>query len=158
VTIDILPPGAGAGFATIPSGHSEREGFCLYAVLDSATGHLIGFGYGFTGRPRQAWRDGLAAAMGAVASEQWLAGHFEFAEFGVLPMWRRRGAGRQLHDCLLDHVPHRRAVLTVREGNQPARRFYERRGWQALYHDFFAPSGRGPYIVMGWESTGARGA
>jgi len=156
--IDTLPPGAGAGFATMLSGQSEREGFCLYAALDSANGPLIGFGYGFTGRPGQPWRDSLAAAMGDVASEQWLNGYFEFAEFGVLPLWRRRGVGGRLHDCLLDHVPHRRAVLTVREGNRPARRFYERRGWLALYHDFFAPSGRGPYIVMGRELTGARGA
>lgn len=155
--IYIPPPGARAGFATMLAGQSEREGFCLYAARDSANGSLIGFGYGFTGQPGQPWRDSLAAVMGDVASELWLTGYFEFAEFGVLPAWRRRGVGGRLHDCLFNHVPHRRAVLTVREGNQPARRFYERRGWLALYHDFFAPSGRGPYIVMGRELAGTRG-
>ncbi len=66
--------------------------------------------------------------MGDAASEQWLTGYFEFAAFGMLPLWRRRGAGGQVHDRPLEHVRHRRVVLTVREGNRPARRFYQRRG------------------------------
>jgi len=51
--IYILPPGAGAGFAIMLSGHSEREGFCLYAALDHANGHLTGRGcLRFTALPR----------------------------------------------------------------------------------------------------------
>ncbi len=146
-----LPPAAGPRFAAMLTEHAAREGFRLCAALDDESGQLLGFGYGFTGQPGQAWRDGLAAALSAAAGEAWLTGHFEFAEFGVIPARRRQGIGGRLHDAIFSGLPHRRAALTVRKDQQPARQFYDRRGWVALYRDFFTPSGRGPYVVMGRE-------
>ena len=146
-----LRPEVGPRFAAMLAEHAARQGFRICAALDGASGQLVGFGYGFTGQPGQPFRDALAAAMGPVAAEQWLTGHFEFAEFGVIPARRRQGIGGRLHDALFSGLPHRRAVLTMRTGQQPAREFYEGRGWVTLYHDFFAPSGSGPYVVMGHE-------
>lgn len=145
------PPGAGARFADMLMEQSRRDGFRLRAALDRADNGLVAFGYGFTGQPGQPWRDSLAAAMGAEVGGRWLRDYFEFAEFGVVPAWRRHGVSGRLYDSVFGDVPHRRAVLTVREGNEPARHFYERRGWVELHHGFFAPSGRGPYTVMGRE-------
>jgi ribosomal protein S18 acetylase RimI-like enzyme len=150
-----LTPGGEAGFAAILTEHSQREGFRLCAAFDRESTQLVGFGYGFTGGPGQYWRDALAGAMGPEAAEQWLTGHFEFAEFGIVPTMQRRGIGTRVYASLFDGMPHRRAVLTVRTENQPARRFYERNGWEALYRDFFAPEGHGPYIIMGRELSGA---
>ena len=150
-----LAPGTEAGFATILTEHSQREGFRLCAALDWEGARLVGFGYGFTGWPGQSWRDALAGAMGPEAAARWLTGHFEFAEFGIVPPMQRRGIGTRIYESLFNGLPHGRAILTVRTENQPARRFYELQGWVALYHDFFAPEGHGPYIIMGREFVSA---
>ena len=149
-----LTPGTEAGFATILTEHSQREGFRLCAAFDRESARLVGFGYGFTGWPGQSWRDALAGAMGPEAAARWLTGHFEFAEFGIVPPMQRRGIGTRIYESLFNGLPHGRAILTVRTQNQPARRFYDRQGWVALYHDFFAPEGHGPYIIMGSEFAG----
>ncbi len=145
-----LPLDAGSGFAPMLTEHAQRVGFRL-CVAYGAQGGLVGFGYGFVGQPGQAWRDGLAAALGPTATAYWLSNYFEFAEFGVIPEARRRGVAGRLYDALFSALPFPRGVLTVRESNLPARRFYESRGWQPLHQDFYAPSGRGPYIIMGRE-------
>ncbi len=82
-----LPLLAGPGFTAMLTEHAAREGFRLCAALGEQTRQMVGFGYGFTGLPGQPYRDALADAMGSEASEQRLIGHFEFAEFGVLPEW-----------------------------------------------------------------------
>lgn len=150
-----LPPAAGPRFAANLREQLTWDGVHLCDAFGEDEAGMIGFGYGFTGRPGQAWRDGLAAAMESALSAVWLMEYFEFAEFGVLPDWRGRGVGSQIHDRLLVSLPHRHAVLTVRQGNQVARAFYERRGWVALEHDFVPASGRGRYVIMGHELSRA---
>jgi len=151
-----LPTNTGPRFATMLVEHATRAGFRLCLAIDHEQEQPVGFGYGFTGQPGQAWRDSLAAAMGAELARQWLRDYFEFAEFGVIPAWRQRGVGGRLHDTVLRDLPHRRAVLTVRQSNETARAFYARRGWVALYDGFYALSGRGPYVVMGRELAAVR--
>ena len=148
-----LPRAAGPRFDAMLAEHAAREGFRLCVAMPEEDGLCIGFGYGFTGQPGQAWRDSLAMAMSDELSELWLRGYFEFAEFGVIPAYRQRGVGGRLHDAVFRGLPHRRAVLTVRQGNATARAFYEQRGWLALHDDFYASSGRGPYVMMGRELT-----
>jgi ribosomal protein S18 acetylase RimI-like enzyme len=144
-----MPRGSASGFDSMVTEHSRREGFRLCAAFDEKSDRLVGFAYGFTGYPGQPWRDSLASAMGPEAAKLWLIGHFEFAEFGVISRVRRRGIGTRLCRTLFSDLPHSRAVLTVREANEPARRFYEKRNWIVLHQGFFAQSGRGPYVVMG---------
>jgi ribosomal protein S18 acetylase RimI-like enzyme len=144
-----MPAGSGDGFCPFLVEHSQRKGFRLCAAVDEVHDQLVGFGYGFTGQPGQVWRDSMAKAVGAEMAAKWLTGHFEFAEFGVIPSLRRRGIGTRLYDAVFCGLPHRTAVLTVREENVPATAFYDRFGWQALYQGFFSQSGRGPYTIFG---------
>jgi ribosomal protein S18 acetylase RimI-like enzyme len=146
-----LPLAAGPRFGAMLAEHARREGFRLCLATAQEKGPCIGFSYGFTGQRGQAWRDSLAAAMSDELTEAWLRDYFEFAEFGAIPVYRQRGVGGRLHDAVFRGLPHRRAVLTVRQENAIARAFYERRGWLALHDDFYAPSGRGPYVIMGHE-------
>jgi ribosomal protein S18 acetylase RimI-like enzyme len=144
-----IPAGGGEGFVPFLIEHSQREGFQLCAAIDRDSGQMIGFGYGFTGYQGQTWRDSLAEAVGVEMAASWLTGHFEFAEFGVIPTRRRYGIGTQLYKALFSGLPQERAILTVREENEPARRFYDKQRWQVLYEGFFTQTGRGPYIIMG---------
>jgi ribosomal protein S18 acetylase RimI-like enzyme len=143
-----IPRGEG-GFRPALAAHATRDGFRLCAASDTNDGRMLGFGYGFTGRPGQLWRDEMARAVPQHVADEWLDGHFEFAEFGVIPSARRRGIGTLLHAAVFDGLPHRRAVLTVREGNAPAIAFYKRHGWRTLHEGFVAAEGHGPYVIMG---------
>ena len=108
---------------------------------------MIGFAYGFTGMPGQDWRDMMAEAAGEEIAERWMIGHFEFAEFGVVPAARRQGVGTRLYHELFSGVANPHALLTVVTYNEPALEFYKRRGWELLL-DHFEVSGHGPYRIM----------
>ena len=151
-------PGVEAEFGTLLQEHSQREGFRFYVAMVVESNEFIGLAYGFTGQPGQPWRDSLADNLGVEKAVHWLIGHFEFAEFGVLPGMRRRGIGTRLYDTLFSDLAQHHAILTVRASNQIAYHFYLRRGWQVLHDHFIAPSGRGPYLIMGLELTPPRPA
>ena len=136
-----------ASFLDVLRVHGSRAGFTGRAAWRGAV--LIGFAYGFTGLPGQTWRDEMASHLGVDVATQWTKGHFEFAQFGVVTTERRHGIGGRLHDELLAAVPHRRAVLTVIETNEPARAFYSNRRWQELGSGFVTTGGNGPYVIMG---------
>jgi ribosomal protein S18 acetylase RimI-like enzyme len=144
-----MSPGGGDGFGPFLLEHTQRAGFRLCAAVDQERNRMVGFCYGFTGLPGQPWRDDMAQVVGAEITVKWLMGHFEFAEFGIIPTLRRRGIGSRLYEELFHGLPHQRSVLTVREENRPARGFYAKHGWEVLYDAFFAISGRGPYTIMG---------
>jgi ribosomal protein S18 acetylase RimI-like enzyme len=133
-----------AGFVAL---HTSRPGFrCIVAEGDDC---VIGFGYGFTGRPGQPWRDQLAAAMEPDITAEWLDGHFEFAEFAVRPDRQRDGVGSAIYAALVAGLENDRGVLTVIAHNAPAIAFYQNLGWQVLHRGFVACGGHGPYLVMG---------
>ena len=136
-----------AAFLDVLRVHASRVGFTGRVAWRDAV--LVGFAYGFTGRPGQTWRDEMASHLGADVATQWLEGHFEFAQLGVVTTERRHGIGGRIHDELLTAVPHRRAVLTVIEANEPARAFYSNRRWQELGSGFVTTGGNGPYVIMG---------
>ncbi len=142
---------AGPPFADGLLERSQREGFKLCAAYDDQRGELVGLAYGFTGLPGQMWTDAMAEALEPTVAEEWLDRHFEFAEFGVMQARQGAGIGARLHDALFADLPQRRAVLTVRTRQQPARGFYERRGWITLHQDFYSTTGRGPYCIMGLD-------
>lgn len=114
------------------SRHSDREGFrCRVAV--NADGTVLGFGYGYTGQPGQWWSDQATGALEPDVADEWVGGHFELVELGVLPAGRGRGLGTRLHDDLLDGLPHERALLSTSDNDtDPGRRLYAKRGWQEL--------------------------
>lgn len=126
--------------------HSQRPGFRLCAA-SAADGSMIGFAYGFTGLPGQAWRDRMAEAVGEELAGKWMNGHFEFAEFGVVPEERRQGVGTRLYDQLFGGVANPHALLTVVTHNEPALEFYRSTGWELLLDHFEVP-GHGPYKIL----------
>ncbi|MDJ0959403.1 MAG: GNAT family N-acetyltransferase [Acidimicrobiia bacterium] len=145
----------GYGYSLELIGYSRRDGFRLAAAFDDDDDRVLGFGLGFTGLAGQIWTDSLAAAMDPGVSNEWLGGHFEFAQFGVVPDMRRRGVATDVYEVLFADLPHDRGILTVIETNVPARTFYEAHGWTTVHRDFYSPSGLGPYRVMGKQLHGA---
>ena len=110
--------------------HRSREGFRL--VTAHHLGGVVGFAYGYTGEHGQYWSDWVAKELGPVADE-WVGGHFEFTELGVLPAFRGCGIGGALHDALLHGLSHSRALLgTFARLEDPAGALYSRRGWKTL--------------------------
>lgn len=143
------PRGAAVKVPAALAEHADRPGFKLVTVRDRRTASTLGFAYGFTGEPGQTWRDAMAEAAGESVAAGWFDGHFEFAEFGVVPELRRSGVGTALYDHLFADLPHTHAVLTVRDSNVAGRTFYHRLRWQVLHEPFVSPSGNGPYVIMG---------
>ncbi|HZC25892.1 MAG TPA: GNAT family N-acetyltransferase [Actinopolymorphaceae bacterium] len=111
--------------------HAERAGFRL--VLARTAAGPVGFAYGYTGGPGQWWTERIRERIPAELAAEWLDGHFEFVELGVVPGAQRQGIGSAVHDALLDGLPHDRALLTTwMDDSRPARRLYRRKGWLAL--------------------------
>jgi GNAT superfamily N-acetyltransferase len=128
--------------------HSERESFRCVVALDGSD-RVIGFAYGYTGRPGQWWHDTVADAMGLEKDAAWLAEPFEVVTLAVMPDRQGKGIGGKLHDALLHGLPHRRAVLSVLHGESPALSLYRGRGWVELLDDLVFPGGSKRMLVMG---------
>jgi GNAT superfamily N-acetyltransferase len=111
--------------------HAARDGFRL-AVASLPDGGLVGFAYGYTGESGQWWTDRLLDRVPDDIVDEWVGGHFEFVELAVRPAQQGRGIGKDLHDALLDGLPHRRALLGTWPDDRPARRLYVRAGWRDL--------------------------
>ncbi len=110
--------------------HCSREAFRLAAARDAD--RLVGFAWGYLGRPGQFWSDWVLRELPPDVSAAWVGGHFELVELAVLPDHRRHGFGRRLHDVLLDGVPSDRALLGTDNADSPAVRLYASHGWRKL--------------------------
>lgn len=109
---------------------AARDGFRLVTASDA--GEISGFAWGYIGEPGQYWADFAAAALPADTADDWIGGHFEVVELGVLPDARRRGLGRALHDALLDGIRRRCLLSTTSDDQDAAVRLYAARGWRRL--------------------------
>lgn len=114
--------------------HSGREAFRFLAALDGEA--LVGFIYGYHGRPGEWWEDWLRRRIPPAAYGEWFVDQFDLTEFCVSAEWQGRGIGSRLYEALLAELrtlPYRRMVLTTRRRDNPARGFYARRGWQVVW-------------------------
>ena len=137
-------------FAEYLPGYIEREAFrCCVAEDMTTTRTVIGFAYGYSSLPGTWWYDNIAAALHGEQIAEWLRGAFEFAEFAVRPNWQGKGIGGRLHDCLLEDLPHRTAVLTTLDADIEAVHLYYSRGWKDLRRNFRGPGFDQPYRIMG---------
>jgi ribosomal protein S18 acetylase RimI-like enzyme len=110
--------------------HCARREFRLVAAEHD--GSLVGFAYGYLGERGQWWSDRVVEALSPSVADAWVGDHFEFVELAVLPAYRRRGIGAQLHDGLMGGTEHRRGLLSTDASDTPARRLYASRGWTKL--------------------------
>lgn len=114
--------------------HAGREAFRFFAALEEE--RLIGFIYGYHGRRGEWWEDWIRERLPSAVYEEWFTGQFDLTEFCVHSDRHGQGVGSALYDALMADVtggPYGRAVLTTRRGENPAREFYTRRGWEVVW-------------------------
>ena len=149
--------------------HCTREGFrCLVAFVtteprvparpwpmgsgpasSAPAPRPVGFAYGYTGRRGQWWTEQVARHMDEAAARAWLDGHFELVELHVHPAYHSRGIGGLLHDRLLQDLPHRRALLSTRQGPTIALALYRSRGWEVVAGPMYFDGAPDPYLILG---------
>ena len=162
------PPAAGQLARQLVT-HCLRDGFrCLVAFVNwdaepgshpsptpprpyaqHGVGRPVGFTYGYTGSRGQWWTEQVARHMDEVTARQWLGGHFELVELHVHPAYQGQGIGGRLHDLLLQGLPHRRALLSTRQGPTVALALYRSRGWQVVTGPMYFDGAPDPYLIMG---------
>ncbi|MDP9365244.1 MAG: GNAT family N-acetyltransferase [Chloroflexota bacterium] len=136
--------------------HAAQDGFRCAVATDND--RLLGFAYGYFGRPGQWWHDTVRAALDPAVATRRLDGAFELVELAVVPPLQGQGIGGGLHDLVLAQTPAARAVTTTAQHENPAVRFYRRRGWLPLLEDFDFPGARMTYLVLGLELCPAASA
>jgi ribosomal protein S18 acetylase RimI-like enzyme len=131
--------------------HAPRSGFKALGAFDSADS-LVGFTYGYTSQPGLWWREQILSALSLEQREYWLAHAFELAELHVHPSAQGNHLGSQLHDQLLQHLPHATALLSVMHRSERAKQLYASRGWQMLVPELrFSTDPGTPFSVLGRE-------
>lgn len=131
--------------------HLERDHFCLVGALGIESARLLGFAYGYSCAAEQWWCRIVSEALPPLMRDKWLEDSFQFAEIAVRPDVQGRGIGVQLHDRLLDGLPHRKAVLSTLQADTPAYRLYKRRGWLVLREHIEFPGITRPYRILGLD-------
>ncbi|GCE47916.1 acetyltransferase (GNAT) family protein [Thermosporothrix hazakensis] len=129
--------------------HSKNEHFRFCIARSLETGTLLGFIYGHTTKKGLWWHDQVAPYLSEAQYQQWFSNGYEIVTFGVDPAAQRQGIGGMLHDTILYGLPHRTAILSTQHENLPARRFYQKRGWQIILHDFYFSGNPLPYVILG---------
>lgn len=133
----------------IMAGHVDRQGFVAAAAMDGQ--RLVGFGYGYHGRPGEWWHDVVSSALGSDRSRQWLSDAFELAELHVDPTYQGAGVGRQLLDTVLDAAAGQTVVLSTYDQETVARALYRSFGFVDLLRDFRFPGSGEIYAVLGLQ-------
>ncbi|MQS17602.1 GNAT family N-acetyltransferase [Streptomyces kaniharaensis] len=124
------------------SGHAPHEEFTLIAAF--AAGQIVGFGYGFRCSPAYWYGEQLLPAITPEARDtDSLAG---ICELAVRPSWQGQGVGTRLHTALLEALRTEWVSLLAMPGNDPARRLYDRLGYQ--YAGPYRPGPDGPVLDL----------
>lgn len=131
----------------IMAAHAHRAGFV--GVLASDDDKVVGFGYGYHGRPGDWWHDVVARALGRRDSREWLQDSFELAELHVHPSRHGEGIGRRILELVLSRAEGTTAVLSTHDRESPARQLYRSVGFADLLTGFVFPGSSEVYVVMG---------
>jgi ribosomal protein S18 acetylase RimI-like enzyme len=133
--------------------HAGYVGFLAAGAFepetDTGRSRLVGFGYGYPGRPGQWWHDVVAGALGREATKRWLNDGFELAELHVLPENQGHGLGRALLTDLFARVEARHVVLSTPDTDSRARSLYRSFGFTDLRRGFRFPGSDEDYAIMG---------
>jgi ribosomal protein S18 acetylase RimI-like enzyme len=128
--------------------HVSYPGFVAAGAFDEPA-DLVGFGYGYHGRPGQWWHDIVASGLGRGQSGRWLANAFELAELHVDPAHQGHGLGRALLTDVLARTDAAHAVLSTPDSETPARLLYRSFGFRDLRREFRFPGSPEAYAIMG---------
>jgi GNAT superfamily N-acetyltransferase len=129
--------------------HASNPDFVL--CLARVENEPAGFSYGYASVPGGWWRQTIAVKLPVEVAKTWLDDCFEFAELAVVPERQNSGVGSRLHDSLIADLPHRTSLLSTQKANEPAFRFYVRRGWTVIHDSMLFPNRPDPYVIMGLE-------
>lgn len=129
--------------------HARWKGFRAVIARLAPGGEIIGFAYGYSGKPGTWWYDIVSEALPSRLASRWLPDCFEFCELAVLPAYQGKGYGGALHDRLLSRLSHRTALLSTPQEETSALHLYRKRGWITLLQDFDFPGVAITYQVMG---------
>jgi len=133
----------------IMASHVARPGFVGALARDDDNDELVGFGYGYRGRPGDWWHDVVAAALGRRTAREWLTESFELAELHVRPTHHGRGIGRRVLQTVLSAAEGSTVVLSTHDRESPARHLYRSLGFVDLLTGFVFPGSSEVYVVMG---------
>jgi ribosomal protein S18 acetylase RimI-like enzyme len=129
--------------------HLDQQDFRLVGAFDPTTEALLGFAYGRTAAPGQWWHDVVIGPLTVAGLDDWLVDSLNLVELAVKPAAQGLGIGSALHDALLAHATHYRAVLSTQDCETQAMKLYRRRSWQILLTNFMFPAVEAPYRIMG---------
>jgi GNAT superfamily N-acetyltransferase len=132
----------------IMAAHVHRGGFVGVLARD-ADGCVVGFGYGYHGRPGDWWHDVVGRALGRRDGREWLSDSFELAELHVHPSRHGQGIGRRVLDTVLGQATGTTVVLSTHDRESPARHLYRSFGFADLLTGFVFPGSTEVYVVMG---------
>ncbi|WP_018545372.1 GNAT family N-acetyltransferase [Streptomyces sp. LaPpAH-108] len=122
--------------------HARRDDFVLIAAY--AQGQIVGFGYGFRCTPTYWYGEQLLPAITPAARDtDSLAG---ICELAVRTSWQGQGVGSRIHTALLETLRAEWVSLLVMPGDGPARRLYDRLGYQ--YAGPYSASPDGPTLDL----------
>ena len=132
--------------------HAHRTGFRAVATYDED--RLVGFCYGYRGRPGQWWHDQVSGALAPAGYQRWLSDCFEVVELHVHPDHQGVGLGERQLSAILQDIEARTAVLSTPEqppGDSPTRawRLYRRYGFTDVVRGLRFPGDERPFAVLG---------
>ncbi len=127
-----------------------RAGFRLLTVEEPGRG-IIGFLYGYRGKPGTWWFDRVVSAISAEARQRWLDDPFEIVSLAVDPGFRGQGLGSALLQECLAVASTRSAVLSTHRDRNPAVRLYLRHGFEVIHPGLVLGPDGPPFVVMGRE-------
>ncbi|MEJ3743705.1 GNAT family N-acetyltransferase [Actinomycetes bacterium KLBMP 9797] len=131
--------------------HVRRPGFRAVATL-TRDGHLVGFGYGYTGASGQWWHDQVRSALDEEARKAWLTDCFEVVELHVRPPAQGHGVGARQLVALLRMANGRTTLLSTPEADERvsrAWRLYRRFEFVDVLRDFRFPGDERAFAVLG---------
>jgi GNAT superfamily N-acetyltransferase len=131
--------------------HARHEGFRCVIARPAPGQAVVGFGYGFPGRPGSWLYDLVYPRLAPDLRDRYLSDFFEFAELAVLPDRQGQGLGGRLHDTLLAGLNFHSACLATPEVDTRARRLYQHRAWIPLLGGFDLPGSSLKFEIMGKE-------
>lgn len=140
---------AGRARAAATRSHTRYPGFASVAAVDTRTGRMLGFGYGYSSRSGQWWHDLVRRALEPATADVWMADAFELSELHVSPDVQARGIGRAVLTELAHRTTESTMLLSTPDAETRAFRLYTDMGFVALARRHRFPGDGRPFAVMG---------